>query len=137
MYDPANPTQGLFRGFLLVRVYRLLIMGPGTTYSSSNKSTGRLPHGILNGLEKPMPTTIGYAAVMVSTYLQPWHQINNHCLQARWALSAAGRWGDEDFGFRLDDFFFSVITTLDPSMPDADVNISKVWLEETLCWWEV
>ena len=67
MYDPVKPMQGLFRGFLLARIYRLLITGPGTTYDPSEKSTGRLPRGILNGLEKPTPATIGYAAVVVSS----------------------------------------------------------------------
>ena len=55
MYDPVKPMQGLFRGFLLARIYRLLITGPGTTYDPSEKSTGRLPRGILNGLKKPTP----------------------------------------------------------------------------------
>jgi hypothetical protein len=75
------------------------------------------------------------AIVVSSLSLSPITAFNDH-LQAQWALSAAGRWGDKDFGFRLDNFFFSIITTLDPSMPDADLDISKEWLKDTLCWWE-
>ncbi|KAF8727154.1 hypothetical protein AX14_007553 [Amanita brunnescens Koide BX004] len=117
LYDPSDPMKGLFRGFLLERIYRFLFTGPSTTFG--HKSSGRLPCGVLHGLQKPTAETIAYTAVM-----------------ARWALSSAARWSDEDFGFRLDDFFTQIMNTLDPDFPDADLNVSAEWRQDTFQWWE-
>ena len=62
-YDPQNPKQGLLQGHFLLRVYRHIFTGPSSAFEKKTK--GRLPHGVLNGLTKPTPETIGYAAIIV------------------------------------------------------------------------
>lgn len=62
-FDPMNPKQGLFQGYLLLRVYRHIFTGPSSVFSTKYK--GRLPRGPLNGLSEPTPATIGYAAIIV------------------------------------------------------------------------
>ena len=132
LYDPSDPMKGLFRGFLLERIYRFLFTGPSTTFG--HKSSGRLPRGVLHGLQKPTAETIAYTAVMVSILCTS--TSSTDYLEARWALSSAARWSDEDFGFRLDDFFTQIMNTLDPDFPDADLNVSAEWRQDTFQWWE-
>lgn len=61
-YDPTDPLKGLFEGPLLLRYWRHIFTGPASV--DGGRSHGRLPRGVLNGLSKPTPQTIAYAAVL-------------------------------------------------------------------------
>ncbi len=62
-YDPQNPKQGLLQGHFLLCVYCHIFTGPSSTFEKKTK--GQLPCGALNGLSKPTPEMIGYAAIIV------------------------------------------------------------------------
>jgi len=70
-YDEENEDIGLFRGFLLVRVYRHIFTGPSSAMNPTakvNKSKARK-----FGLTKVTGRTIAYACVQVCERLSPFH----------------------------------------------------------------
>jgi hypothetical protein len=67
LYDKDNEDLGLFRGYLLVRVYRHIFTGPSSAINPMtkvNKSKAKKFN-----LTKVTGRTIGYASVQVCSFL--------------------------------------------------------------------
>jgi len=70
-YDEENEDMGLFRGFLLVRVYRHIFTGPSSAMNPTvkvNKSKARKFK-----LTEVTGRTIAYASVQVCDYFSTFH----------------------------------------------------------------
>ena len=70
-YDEENEDMGLFRGFLLVRVYRHIFTGPSSAMNPTvkvNKSKARKFK-----LTEVTGRTIAYASVQVCDYFSAFH----------------------------------------------------------------
>jgi len=81
-YNPEEKDNGLFRGYLLVRVrsylflplianflqvYRHIFTGPATAFIGSSRKGTKASKSKLHGLSSVTPRTIAYAAVQVTS----------------------------------------------------------------------
>ncbi|KAF8891584.1 hypothetical protein CPB84DRAFT_1683224 [Gymnopilus junonius] len=109
-YDPDDETSGLFRGFLLVRVFRHIFTGPSSALEASrdaNKTKAKVFH-----IKKVTGRMIAYAAVQ--TYL---------------ALSSAKKWTNFIDCFGLDVFYDNVVSMFEE-------NEETQFIQDTLDWWQ-
>ncbi|KAH9932169.1 hypothetical protein B0H21DRAFT_699730, partial [Amylocystis lapponica] len=97
-YDINDFDIGLLRGAFLLKVYKHIFTGPSSALKDTpGPSAGtKAPIGKKNGLTKPTPETIAYAAV-----------------QARFVLSKQAQWGTDDGDFSNIDFFNAVLALFD------------------------
>ncbi|KZP19906.1 hypothetical protein FIBSPDRAFT_954973 [Athelia psychrophila] len=89
-YDAENPAQGLFRGYLLIRVAKHIFTGPSSASKSkagAGKST-RASNAKIHGMKRFTARTIAYVVV------QTW-----------FALSSMEAWDAEAEGFSLLELF--------------------------------
>ncbi|KAF8896918.1 hypothetical protein CPB84DRAFT_1928278, partial [Gymnopilus junonius] len=110
LYDPDDETSGLFRGFLLVRVFQHIFTGPSSALEASrdaNKTKAKVFH-----IKKVTGRMIAYAAVQ--TYL---------------ALSSTKKWTNFIDCFGLDVFYDNVVSMFEE-------NEETQFIQDTLDWWQ-
>jgi hypothetical protein len=125
-YDADNEDIGLFRGYLLVRVYRHIFTGPSSALKPAAKVNKTKAKRF--GLTEVTGRTIAYASVQVRR-LQLSSHFLIHYYQAYVALSSMSLWGSSDNLFNL-QLFYDVIVEMferDPQDP---------WVVDTLEWWK-
>ena len=125
LYDKDNEDIGLFRGYLLVRVYRHIFTGPISAMNATakvNKSKAKKFK-----LTQVTRRTIAYASVQVR-YPRFSHcfLINYH--QAYVALSSMSQWGSSDNLFNIQLFYDTIVEMFERDPKDS-------WVVDTLKWW--
>jgi hypothetical protein len=126
LYDEDNEDIGLFRGYLLVRVYRSIFTGPTSAMNPTvkvNKSKAKKFK-----LTEVTGRTIAYAGVQVRHF-----RFSNHFLiiyhQAYIALSSMSQWGSSDNLFNLQLFYDAIVEMFERDPSDS-------WVVDTLEWWK-
>lgn len=114
VFDRENRLEGLFRGHLLVMVYRHIFTGPSTALKASPgpNTTGRSCICVAHGLKSVRPEMIAYAAVL-----------------ARFSICEKESWTLGDGRFQLDDFYHAIVNLFeDPA--------NSAWSIDTIRWWQ-
>jgi hypothetical protein len=125
-YDADNEDIGLFRGYLLVRVYRHIFTGPSSAMRPAAKVNKTKAKKFK--LTEVTGRTIAYASVQVCHLQLSSHFLFNY-FQAYIALSSMSQWGSSDNLFNLQLFYDAIV-----EMFERDPNDS--WVIETLQWWK-
>ncbi|KAG2752564.1 hypothetical protein P692DRAFT_20725836 [Suillus brevipes Sb2] len=127
-YDPQNPTNGLFKGKLLIKAFKRVFTSPTSTYeeqpadsaarSVRNKNSGerrtRRDVSTLLNMRSIQPRAIAYVSV-----------------QLRFALSSAGSWRIVDDEFNHQEFYDNIVDYLElPPSPEAAKEV-----DDLLLWW--
>ncbi|KAG2738110.1 hypothetical protein P692DRAFT_20759654 [Suillus brevipes Sb2] len=127
-YDPQNPTNGLFKGKLLIKAFKRVFTSPTSTYeeqpadsaarSVRNKNSGerrtRRDVSTLLNMRSIQPRAIAYVSV-----------------QLRFALSSAGSWRIVDDEFNHQEFYDNIVDYLElPPSPEATKDV-----DDLLLWW--
>ncbi|KAG1741591.1 hypothetical protein EDD22DRAFT_959020 [Suillus occidentalis] len=127
-YDPQNPTNGLFKGKLLIKAFKRVFTSPTSTYeeqpadsaarSVRNKNSGerrtRRDVSTLLNMRSIQPRAIAYVSV-----------------QLRFALSSAGSWCIVDDEFNHQEFYDNIVDYLElPPSPEAAKDV-----DDLLLWW--
>ena len=124
LYDEDNEDIGLFRGYLLVRVYRHIFTAPTSamnTTAKANKSKAKKFK-----LTQVTGRTIAYASVQVRHLFSHRFLINYH--QAYITLSSMSQWGSSDNLFNIQLFYDAIVEMFERDPKDS-------WVVDTLEWW--
>ncbi|KIM65580.1 hypothetical protein SCLCIDRAFT_112399 [Scleroderma citrinum Foug A] len=129
-YDPNRPSNGLFKGALLVRAFKHIFTSPTSALKMNLESNGaRLPlkkrqkydeqrtrcHvASLVGMKSVCPRAITYIAV-----------------QLRFALSSCGSWRIVDGEFNYDDFYNNIIDFFENTGTAGEKKV----IQDLLLWW--
>ncbi|KAH9956330.1 hypothetical protein BGW80DRAFT_1181218, partial [Lactifluus volemus] len=109
-YDPEDSTKGLFRGFLLIRVFRHIFTGPSSAINATN--TANKTKAKVFMLRKVTGRMIAYTAV-----------------QCYFVLSSANKWANYIDEFNLDHFYDNIVAMFEE-------NSDEPFIRETLDWWD-
>ena len=125
--------MGLFRGFLLVRVYRHIFTGPSSAMDPSVKANKSKAKKFK--LTDVTGRTITYACIQVHISDLSFHSVLLHSNVADWsqrhihiAITSMGQWSTSDNLFNLQEFYETVVDMFEkePQHP---------WVINTLKWW--
>lgn len=127
-FNANNPTNGLFKGILLVKAFKHIFTSP-TSVLKMNTETDD-PHlkkrqkcderrtrshvASLLGMKSVCPRAIAYIAV-----------------QLRFALSGCGAWRVIDGEFNYDDFYNNIVDFFE----DTETPDEKKVIQDLLLWW--
>jgi hypothetical protein len=125
-YDEGNEDIGLFRGYLLVRVYRHIFTGPTSAMNPAAKANKSKAKKFK--LTEVTGRTIAYASVQVCLLRLAHHFLINYH-QAYVALSSMSQWGSSDNLFNLQLFYDAVVEMFERNPKDP-------WVVDTLEWWK-
>lgn len=112
VFHPKKEFEGLFQGYLLVRVYRHIFTGPSTALVPARKLSSTCKARKF-GLKRVTGRTIAYA-----------------CVQARFALSSMSSWTTWDGIFSYEEFYDSIVNLF-----EYNPGPKHPWVIETLKWW--
>lgn len=125
-YDEGNEDIGLFRGYLLVRVYRHIFTGPTSAMNPAAKANKSKAKKFK--LTEVTGRTIAYASVQVCRLRLANHFLINYH-EAYVALSSMSQWGSSDNLFNLQLFYDAVVEMFERNPKDP-------WVVDTLEWWK-
>ncbi|KAG1718019.1 uncharacterized protein EDB91DRAFT_1067055 [Suillus paluster] len=110
-FDPEDIIEGLFRGYLLERVTKLIFTSPSSALKASVSSGTRACNAKLHGMKEVRAEHIAYAAVQVSfSFADLTYSV---CiLQARFAISSLEKWKDHDGLFYYTDFYTRIVNLI-------------------------
>lgn len=125
LFDPNNPTDGLFKGKLLVKAFKQIFTSPTSVLKMDDESSPRKRRrrderrtrshvASLLGMKSVSPRAVAYTAV-----------------QLRFALSSCGAWRVVDGEFNYEDFYNNIVDFFEDAETPDDKNI----IRELLLWW--
>ncbi|KAG1734395.1 uncharacterized protein EDB91DRAFT_1084055 [Suillus paluster] len=94
-FDPEDIIEGLFRGYLLERVTKLIFTSPSSALKASVSSGTCACNAKLHGMKEVRAEHIAYVAV-----------------QARFAISSLEKWKDHDGLFYYTDFYTRIVNLI-------------------------
>lgn len=124
-FDPDNPTDGLFKGKLLVKAFKQIFTSPTSALKMDDKPPSRKHQrrderstrthvASLIGMKSVCPRAIAYVAV-----------------QLRFALSSCGAWRIVDGEFSYEDFYNNIVDFFE----DTETPDDRDFIRELLLWW--
>ncbi|KAG2087598.1 hypothetical protein BD769DRAFT_1372951, partial [Suillus cothurnatus] len=134
-YDPQNPTNGLFKGHLLLKTFKYIFTSPTSAEmedqeepSPDNISTQGHPKQRRTAGERR--TRCDVAGLLNMKSVQP-RAIAYVAVQLRFALSSTGSWRVVDDEFNNQEFYDNIVDFLElPMTPDASKEVDNL-----LLWW--
>ncbi|KAG1855855.1 hypothetical protein C8R48DRAFT_608627, partial [Suillus tomentosus] len=134
-YDPQNPTDGLFKGKLLLKTFKYIFTSPTSAetedqeeLSPDNISTQGHPKQRRTSGERR--TRCNVVALLNMKSVQP-RSIAYTAVQLRFALSSTGLWRVIDDEFNNQEFYDNIVDFLElPMTPDASKEV-----DDLLLWW--
>ncbi|KAG0698533.1 hypothetical protein DFH29DRAFT_1002776 [Suillus ampliporus] len=127
-YDLQNPTDGLFKGELLIKAFKRVFTSPTSTDEEHTIDSMTRPTQSKNSGERCTRRDVSTLLNMRS--IQP-RAIAYVALQLRFALSSAGSWRIVDDEFNNQEFYDNIVDYLELStMPEAVKEV-----DELLLWW--
>ncbi|KAG2337401.1 hypothetical protein BDR05DRAFT_848097, partial [Suillus weaverae] len=109
-YDEDSMTDGLFKGYFLVRIMCHIFTGPSTALGEDSCATHSC-NASLHDMTTVQPEHIAYA-----------------CIQARFGISSKNKWAEVDGKFSYREFYQNIIDFL-RECEDKD------WVSSLLKWW--
>ncbi|KAG1893345.1 uncharacterized protein F5891DRAFT_963076, partial [Suillus fuscotomentosus] len=111
-YNPQNPTKDLFKGELLVKVFKRVFTSPSSTDEEQCRTWCDI--STLVNMRSIQPQAIAYISV-----------------QLRFALSSSGSWRVVDDEFNNQEFYDNIVDYLEfPPTPEAAKEV-----DDLLLWW--
>ncbi|KAH7911082.1 hypothetical protein BJ138DRAFT_1186543 [Hygrophoropsis aurantiaca] len=129
-YNPENPSDGLFKGTLLVKAFKYIFTSPSSTSESVTLSDDEEPPRKTQKVSRECRTRSNIAALLRMNSVQP-RAIAYIAVQVRFALSSCGSWRiiDEDFNYAT--FYNHIVDYFElPPTPEAKADIDNL-----LLWW--
>ncbi|KIJ89513.1 hypothetical protein K443DRAFT_117882, partial [Laccaria amethystina LaAM-08-1] len=106
-YDREERDKGLFKGYLLLRVYRHIFTSPSSAIGKVRKGT-KPSKAQIYGMKRASGRTIAYA-----------------CVQTRFLLNNLNSWSTVDGHFDLHTFYNNIVALF-------EMNPRSPWVVETL-----
>ncbi|KAG2098558.1 hypothetical protein BD769DRAFT_1677624 [Suillus cothurnatus] len=127
-YDPQNPTNGLFKGHLLLKTFKYIFTSPTSAEMEDQEEPS--PNNISTQGHPKHRTRCDVAGLLNMKSVQP-RAIAYVAVQLRFALSSTGSWRVVDDEFNNQEFYDNIIDFLKlPITPDASKEVDNL-----LLWW--
>ncbi|KAG1811478.1 uncharacterized protein BJ212DRAFT_1277845 [Suillus subaureus] len=126
--DPQNPTNGLFKGKLLIKAFKCVFTSPTSTYEKQPADS--VAHSVWNKNSGKCHTWHDVSTLLNMRSIQP-QAIAYVSVQLRFALSSMGSWHIIDDEFNHQEFYNNIVDYLKlPPSPEATKDVDNL-----LLWW--
>ncbi|KAG1828301.1 hypothetical protein EV424DRAFT_1318616, partial [Suillus variegatus] len=140
-YDPLNPTDGLFKGKLLLKTFKYIFTSPTSTELDDQEQTSPAMLS-MQGPPKQRRTDgkrrtrCNVAGLLNMKSVQPrsllsLHSLLTQVIQLRFALSSTGSWRIVDDEFNHQEFYDNIVDFLELAATSDAVKE----VEDLLLWW--
>ncbi|KIK82396.1 hypothetical protein PAXRUDRAFT_832234 [Paxillus rubicundulus Ve08.2h10] len=127
VFDPKNPTKGLFRGELLLKAFRCIFTSPSSAESGEDQNARRNKVQRTSGERR---TRCDVAGLLKMHEVQP-RAIAYGAVQLRQSLSSSGSWRIVDEDFDNEAFYYNIVDYFE--LPTSQEQTKEV--DDLLLWW--